>query len=93
MLNGTPYGEASIKQVLMMASGGIRGSAANSGSPKNAGFGNPADPFICASNLNQLRKFKAKQPKEDGTYVNAGEEFSYKNLDTQSLAFLFSARG
>ena len=43
--------------------------------------------------INQLRKFKANQPKEDGSYVKAGEEFSYKNLDSQSLAFLFPREG
>ena len=93
VLSGSAYGEASIKQILMMASGAIRGSAFSGGSPYKAGFGNPYDPVIYSSTLNQLRKFKDNQPKSDGTFVKAGEEFSYKNLDTQSLAFLFPPNG
>lgn len=93
VLNGTAYGDASIKQILMMASGAIRGSAFSGGSPYKAGFGNPYDPVIYSSTLNQLRKFKEYQSKPDGTFVKAGEEFSYKNLDTQSLAFLFPTSG
>lgn len=93
VLDGTAYGEATIKQILMMASGGIRGSAFSGGSPYKAGFGNPYDPVIYPSTLNQLRKFKDYQTKPDGTLVKPGEEFSYKNLDTQSLAFLFPTNG
>jgi CubicO group peptidase (beta-lactamase class C family) len=93
VLNGSAYGDATIKQVLMMASGAIRGTASNGGSPQNAGFGNPAFPALYFSTLNQIQKFKGYQPKPDGTFVKAGEEFSYKNLDTQSLAFLFPTGG
>jgi len=93
VLDGTAYGDATIKQVLMMASGAIRGSASNGGSPQNAGFGNPAFPLLYSSTLNQIRKFKDYHPKPDGTFVKPGEEFSYKNNDTQSLAFLFPTSG
>lgn len=93
ILDGTAYGEASIKQILMMASGSIRGSALNGGSPNGSGFGNPNNLAIYSSIINQLRKFKDFQSKLDGTFVKPGEEFSYKNLDTQSLAFLFPVSG
>ena len=93
ILEGTAYGDATIKQILMMASGAIRGSAFSGGSPYKAGFGNPYDPVLYSSTLNQIRKFKDHQKKSDGTVVKAGEEFSYKNLDTQSLAFLFPPSG
>lgn len=93
VLDGTVYGEASIKQILMMASGGIRGSVFSGGSPYKAGLGNPYDQHTYWSTLNQLRKFKDSQQKADGTVVKAGEEFSYKNLDTMSLAFLFPTSG
>ncbi|WP_322993524.1 serine hydrolase domain-containing protein [Limnohabitans sp.] len=93
VLDGTAYGEATIKQLLMMASGAVRGSVFSGGSPYKAGLGNPYDPFIYASTLNQVRKFKDHQLKPDGSVVKAGEEFSYKNLDSQSLAFLFPTVG
>lgn len=93
LLDGTAYGNATIKQILMMSSGAIRGSAFSGGSPYKAGLGNPYDPVIYSSTLNQLRKFKDNQIKSDGSVVQAGEEFSYKNLDTQSLAFLFALSG
>jgi len=93
LLDGTAYGDASIKQILMMASGAIRGSAFSGGSPYKAGLGNPYDSVVFSSTLNQLRKFKDYQVKTDGTFVKSGEEFSYKNLDTQSLAFLFPTSG
>jgi CubicO group peptidase (beta-lactamase class C family) len=93
VLDGTVYGEATIRQILMMASGGIRGSVTSGGSPYKAALGNPYDPYIYWSTLNQLRKFKAHQQKPDGSLVKAGEEFSYKNLDTQSLIFLFPKDG
>lgn len=93
VLDGTAYGDASIKQILMMASGGVRGSVFSGGNPYKAGLGNPYDPNTYWSTLNQLRKFKANHQKTDGSFVKAGEEFSYKNLDTQSLAFLFPTSG
>jgi len=93
LLDGTAYGEASIKQILMMASGGIRGSVFSGGSPYKSGLGNPYDQFTYWSTLNQLQKFRANHKKSDGSFVKAGEEFSYKNLDTQSLAFLFPTNG
>jgi CubicO group peptidase (beta-lactamase class C family) len=92
-LGETAYGEATVRQLLMMASGAIRGSAPSGGSPYRAGLGNPADRPVYWSSLNQLRKFGANQPKQDGALVQAGEEFSYKNLDTQALAFLFPTTG
>ncbi len=92
-LNGTAYGDASIRQILMMASGAIRGTLAHGGSPNMAGFGNPHNLRVYSSTLNQLRAFKDHQKKADGSPVRAGEEFSYKNLDTQSLAFLFPTSG
>jgi len=92
-LNGTAYGNASIRQILMMASGAIRGTLAHGGSPSMAGFGNPHNFSVYSSTLSQLRAFKDHQKRADGSQVRAGEEFSYKNLDTQSLAFLFPTSG
>jgi CubicO group peptidase (beta-lactamase class C family) len=91
ILDGTAYGDATIKQILMMASGAIRGSVLSGGSP--AGFGRPYDTVFYSSTLNQLKKFKDYQLKSDGTFMKPGEEFSYKNLDTMSLAFLFPKNG
>jgi CubicO group peptidase (beta-lactamase class C family) len=91
ILEGTAYGDATIKQILMMASGAIRGSVLSGGSP--AGFGRPYDPVFYSSTLNQLKRFKDYQLKSDGTVTKPGEEFSYKNLDTMSLAFLFPKNG
>lgn len=92
-LDGTSYGDATIRQVLMMSSGGIRGSAPSGGNPHKSGLGNVSDRQTYWHTLNHLKKFALNQRKQDGTAVKAGDEFSYKNLDTQSLAFLFPTTG
>lgn len=93
VLNGSAYGEASIKQILTMSSGAVRGSAFSGGNPYKSGFGNPGDTFLYSSILNQINKFSTSHLRPDGTPVKPGEEFSYKNLDTQSLALLFPVYG
>jgi CubicO group peptidase (beta-lactamase class C family) len=93
-LAGTQYGEATVRQLLMMASGAARGSVKRGGNPlnppahlPNAYFGNPWYPGY-ADVQKQLHDYGAPQKKLDQSSVTAGEEFSYKNLDTQALSFV-----
>ena len=90
------YGQSTIKQLLKMSSGGPRGTGSNGGLPTTpvAGFGNLAfNPQTYWYIYYQLQRFNFFQTKEDGTLAKPGEEFSYKDLDTNSLAFLFPTTG
>lgn len=88
------YGQSTIKQLLMMSSGGPRGTVSNGGVPANAGFGNLAyNPLTYWYTYNQLQKYNYFQIKEDGNYARPGEEFSYKDLDNLALSFLFPVSG
>ena len=81
-LEGTQYGEATVRQLLMMASGATRGSAKKGGSPlnppahlPNAHLGSPWYPGY-ADVQKQLHDYGAPQKKQDQSLVTAGEEFS-----------------
>jgi CubicO group peptidase (beta-lactamase class C family) len=84
-LKGSAYGEATVQQLLMMASGGPRGSFKNGGSPDYATLGNPLDTGYSDVIL-QLKNWGAQQ-------AYPGEEFSYKNLDTQALGLVIGGQG
>jgi len=90
------YGQSTIKQLLKMSSGGPRGTVSNGGLPTTPtpGFGNLAfNPLTYWYTYSQLQRFNFFQTKEDGTLAKPGDEFSYKDLDTNSLAFLFPISG
>jgi len=93
LLDGLSFGEASVKELLMMSSGSIRGTLKDGGNPKNSGFGNPASPNLYWEISNQLKKFGNYDRKKDGEFLKPGEEFNCKNLDTQALALLFKKDG
>lgn len=92
-LDGLSFGEASIKELLMMSSGSIRGTLKDGGNPNNSRFGNPAFPNLYWDISNQLKTFGNYDRKKDGEFLKPGEEFNYKNLDTQALALFFKKDG
>ena len=92
-LNGTVYGESTTRQLLMMSSGGPRGTVRHGGTPINADVWNPNSPDLYWNVLNHLKKFSSPQSKGFIEKVKPGEEFSYKNFDTQALSFLFPIQG
>lgn len=83
-LKGTIYGAATVRQLLMMSSGGPRGSLKGGGSPEYATLGNPLDISYSDVTL-QLKNWGTQQ-------ANPGEEFSYKNLDTQALGLVIGGQ-
>lgn len=92
-LEGLSFGDATLRELLMMSSGSIRGTLKDGGNPKNAGLGNPAFPNLYWDIPNQLKSFGKYGRKQDGEFLKPGEEFNYKNLDTQALALLFKKEG
>jgi CubicO group peptidase (beta-lactamase class C family) len=98
-LAGTQYGEASVRQLLMMASGAARGAAIKGGNPlqppAHLPYAFPGSPWYAgyADMRRQLHDYGAPQKKQDQSGVKAGEEFSYKNLDTQALSFVAGGQG
>lgn len=84
-LAGTAYGESSIKNLLMMASGAKGGTTAGHGSPyPNA----PIDELNGRKLiLEQLREFGGRA---SGLFseVKPGSRFEYNNLDTAALAWV-----
>ena len=92
-LDGLSYGDATIKELLMMSSGSIRGTLKDGGNPKNAGLGNPANQKLYWEVQNQLKAFGRYEKNKAGKFLKPGEEFNYKNLDTQTLALLFNKEG
>lgn len=92
-LNGLSYGEATIKELLTMSSGSIRGTVKDGGNPGNAGLGNPAFEKLYWDIPHQLKAFGRYERNRDGELLKPGAEFNYKNLDTQTLALLFKTDG
>ena len=98
-LAGSQYGEATVRQLLMMSSGAARGAAMKGGNPlhppPNLPNARPGNPWYAgyADMRRQLHDYGAPQKKQDQSWVKAGEEFSYKNLDTQALSFVASGQG
>jgi len=84
-LKGTAYGESSVRDLLMMASG------AKSGGPN--GYGQPYRGAV-SENLNgsktiaeHLEQFKDRD-RSFGGPIRPGTRFAYKNLDTAALALV-----
>jgi CubicO group peptidase (beta-lactamase class C family) len=98
-LSGTQYGEATVRQLLKMASGATRGAAIKGGNPLNPPphlpHARPGSPWYAgyADMRKQLEDYGDSQKKPDHSAVAAGEEFSYKNLDTQALSFVAGGQG
>ena len=91
-LNAMAYGDATVRQLLMMSSGALRGSLAKGGTPDISTSGNPTLPIFWDI-LQQLDEVKARQVRSDGSLVMPGEEFSYKNYDNLSLSLMFIQNG
>jgi len=93
LVSGTSYGDSTIRQLLMMSSGGLLGSASAPGSPVGGTtIGNPTLPMFF-DNLLQLQAYGSKQVMPDGTYLQPGTLFSYKVFDTLTLGFMFTQNG
>ena len=94
-LDGHAYGEASIKQLLTMSSGALRGTRSKGGYPVQvSGFGDRYGHYDLVWNIwQQISGFGNFQVGDDGFQLKPGQEFSYKNFDTQSLGLLFPITG
>jgi hypothetical protein len=87
ILSGLAYGDATVRQLLTMSSGALRG-APSGGIPAVSTSGNPTLPMYFDQYL-QMVQSGARQQRADGTYVQSGEEFAYKGYDDEALSFLF----
>ena len=92
LLNGTAYGESTIKQLLMMSSGAMLSIASSPGNVPGQTTGNPTLPMYF-DNLLQLTTYGARQVMPDGTFLQPGTIFSYKSFDDLSLGFMFTKAG
>jgi hypothetical protein len=94
-LDGLAYGEASIKQLLTMSSGALRGTRSKGGYPVQvSGFGDRYGHYDLVWNIwQQISGSGSFQTSDDGVQLKPGQEFSYKNFDTQSLGLLFPITG
>lgn len=81
-LKGTVFGEASIKNLLMMSSGA--GIASFSGSSYNSQLADNRAGKV--STLDVLRRYGSRD-------ISPGQDFRYLNNDTQSLAFIIENLG
>jgi len=92
LLSGSVQGDATIRQLLMMSSGGHRGTLSmggwpvggeNIGNPNYAGY--KSIPAL-------LRDHGGRQPSDGklGESVKIGDEFSYKNTDYSALSLVLS---
>jgi CubicO group peptidase (beta-lactamase class C family) len=84
-LKGTSYGESSVRDLLMMASGAKSGTIESHGQPH---------PTATRENLlgsrtiaEHIEQFKDRN-RTAGDAVLAGTRFAYNNLDTAALAFV-----
>lgn len=82
-LAGTAYGEATVRDLLRMASGARAGNAALHGQPRPGAT--PALARGQGSVLEMLREFGDRDRTLFGP-VQPGQRFSYNNLDTDALA-------
>lgn len=84
-LKGTAYGESSVRDLLMMASGARSGSIETNGQPyPTAGRENLLGSKTIAEHLEQFKELE----RTFGGTVRPGTRFAYKNLDTAALAFV-----
>jgi CubicO group peptidase (beta-lactamase class C family) len=92
LLNGLSYGDSTIRQLLMMSSGGTLSSSAKPGWPSNVTNGNPTLPMYFDTYL-QISSYGDKQVMPDGSFLKPGTVFSYKDFDNLSLSFMFINNG
>jgi len=84
-LKGTSYGESSVRDLLMMASGARSGTIESNGQPYPAAG---RDHLLGSKAINEhLEQFKDRD-RTWGATVRSGTRFAYKNLDTAALAFV-----
>ena len=84
-LKGTAYGESSVRDLLMMASGARSGTIESNGQPyPAAGRDNLLGSKTIAEHLEQFKDWD----RTFGGAVRPGTRFAYKNLDTAALAFV-----
>ena len=84
-LNGTAYGESSVRDLLMMASGARSGTIESNGQPyATAGRDNLFGSKAISEHLEQFKE----RDRTLGGAVRPGTRFAYKNLDTAALALV-----
>ena len=84
-LKGTVYGESSVRDLLMMASGARSGTIESNGQPYPAAG---RDHLLGSKTIAEhLEQFKDRD-RTFGGAVRSGTRFAYKNLDTAALAFV-----
>jgi CubicO group peptidase (beta-lactamase class C family) len=92
LLDGTVQGDATIRQLLMMSSGGLRGAHSTGAWPaKGVNIGNPN--YAGYASIPVILKDHGERQMADGKsgeLVNIGEEFSYKNTDYAALSLILS---
>ena len=91
-LVGTAQGEASIRQLLTMSSGGLRGTLSMGAWPQGGGRIGSVD-YQGNRNIPRLLKdYGGRQMTalNAGDHIKPGEEFSYKNTDFMALSLVVS---
>jgi CubicO group peptidase (beta-lactamase class C family) len=81
-LSGTAYGEASVRHLLMMASGAQSGGPDLSGQPHPGAFGAE---MMGRKTVSQQWRDHGRRARGLFSEVRAGERFDYNNLDTAAL--------
>ena len=91
-LEGTAQGEASIRQLLTMSSGGLRGALSVGGWPQGGGRIGSVDYQGNRNIPRLLRDYGGRQiaAGNSGEQIKSGEEFSYKNTDYMALSLVVS---
>jgi CubicO group peptidase (beta-lactamase class C family) len=84
-LKGTPYGESSVRDLLMMASGAKSGTIETNGQPYLTAV--RENLFGSKTIAEHFEQFKERDRTFSGA-VRSGTRFAYKNLDTAALAFV-----
>jgi len=85
LLKGTPYGESSVRDLLMMASGAKLGTIETNGQPHpTATRENWSGSKTIAEHFEQFKD----HDRTFGGAVRPGTRFAYKNLDTAALGFV-----
>jgi CubicO group peptidase (beta-lactamase class C family) len=91
-LAGTAQGDASVRQLLTMSSGGLRGTLSLGAWPQGGEvIGSSSYPGN--KNIPRLLKDYGRRQvstERPGEYVKPGEEFSYKNADYMALGLVLS---
>jgi len=84
-LRGTSYGESSVRDLLMMASGAKSGTVESHGQPHpTATRENLLGSRTIAEHIEQFKD----HDRTAGDAVLSGKRFAYNNLDTAALAFV-----